>query len=157
MPRLDRVKALLRVLPIAGGRLPPLQSPTNHDRIRRGSNLLPGTMQLLHHLQNYTKKSPPNLPFSHPENGSKCGKNIWSKTGENPLKSRGLTGFSVEKTVENVKTFGEFSTVYGNGKGRFTPISTLSGESRCGKVDNLVENPQNGEFSPKIIHNVEFS
>ena len=107
--------------------------------------------------ENYTKKTPQNVPIWHHQKGSKCGKNIWSKTGENPLKSRGLTSFSVEKTVENVKTFGVFSTVYGNGKGRFTPISTLTGENRCGKVDDLVENPQNGEFSPKIIHNVEFS
>ena len=61
----------------------------------------------------------------------------------------------MEKTVENVKTFGRFSTVSTGFRGELTPISTLSGENSCGKVDDLVENPQNGEFSTIFIHIVE--
>jgi len=69
------------------------------------------------------------------------GKNIWSKRGENPVKSRVYADFSVEKTVENVKTYGVFSPLYRGETPCFPPYCTLLVENYCGKVVNSGENP----------------
>ncbi|MBQ8683797.1 MAG: hypothetical protein IJ518_04720 [Clostridia bacterium] len=85
-----------------------------------------------------------------------CGKNIRSKSGENPVFIKVLPLFAVEKKVENVKTSPE-------NRGKFPKISqfyTAAGEKHGGKVEESVENPALWEkhakfctFSPKLLTN----
>jgi len=62
----------------------------------------------------------------------------------------------VEKTVENVKTLAGFSKGDRGENPSFPPCYPFAGQNLGGKVDDLVENPQNGEFSTKHLSNVEF-
>ena len=78
-------------------------------------------------------------------------RNIWSKSGENPLKSRVYAVFSVEKTVENVKDLCHFFTTGWVKVGNFPPFSTVKRENCCGKVDDSVENPEIGEKSTVFL------